>query len=82
MLIISVLLSRVNWIQTVTIVWSENSLFLWGLVNICHGAWLEIAQLSKKFFNVKHVLKNKNKRGKCHLHLLCLGQALQIAFYA
>lgn len=62
MLIISVLLSRVNWIQTVAIVWSENSLFLWGLVNICHGAWLEIAQLSKKFFNVKHVLKkNQNK---------------------
>lgn len=77
MLIISVLLSRVNWIQTATIVWSESSLFLWGLVSICHGAWLEIAQLSKKFFNVKHVLKKK----KSLLHMLCLGQALQIAFY-
>lgn len=28
MLIISILLSGVNWIQTVTIVWSETSLFL------------------------------------------------------
>lgn len=61
MLIISVLLSRVNWIQTVTIVWSENSLFLWGLMSICYGAWLEIAQLSKKFFNVKHAFKGKKK---------------------
>lgn len=72
MLIISVLLSRVNWIQTVTIVWSENSLFLWGLVNICHGAWLEIAQLSKKFFNVKPVLKNKNKREKQVICIFCV----------
>lgn len=30
MLIISILLSGVNWIQTVTIVWSETSLFLGG----------------------------------------------------
>lgn len=78
MLIISVLLSRVNWIQTVTIVWSENSLFLWGLMSICHGAWLEIAQLSKKFFNVKHAFKG-GKKNVCYI-LLCSGQALQIAF--
>lgn len=37
MLIISILLSGVNWIQTVTIVWSETSLFLgrWG--DVCPG---------------------------------------------
>lgn len=49
MLIISILLSGVNWIQTVTIVWSETSLFLGGEGDVCRGARLAAAPLSKKF---------------------------------
>lgn len=49
MLIISILLSGVNWIQTVTIVWSETSLFLGGWGDVCHGTRLATAELSKKF---------------------------------
>lgn len=48
MLIISILLSGVNWIQTVTIVWSETSWFLGGWGDVCHGARWATAQLSKK----------------------------------
>lgn len=65
MLIISILLSGVNWIQTVTIVWSETSLFLEEGGDVCHGAGLATVQLFQKFVlflfgNVIEKCVNKN----------------------